>query len=191
MTELTQLLTRIENGDDDAFEQFLAMTYGELRKLASAKIRRESSATLQITELVNEAYIRLVDKEGSPLSFQGGAHFFGAASEAMRRILVERARRKLALKRGAGNKPVSFDETFSSAARTDRSEEIVAVHEALDELQIHNAEAAELVKLRYFVGLPHKEAAEAMNITKRVADRLWLVGRTWLFKRLEHRENTI
>lgn len=189
MTELTQLLSQIEDGDDEAFEEFLVLTYGELRKLASAKIRKESSATLQVTELVNEAYMRLVDKSGSPLSFQGGAHFFGAASEAMRRILVEKARRKLALKRGAGNKPVRFDEAFSAAASADRSEEIVAVHEALEELETHSPEAAELVKLRYYVGLPHKEAAEAMNITKRVADRLWLVGRTWLFKRLNQRED--
>ena len=187
MSELTQLLSQIEKGDDEAFEHFLALTYGELRKLASAKIRRESSATLQVTELVNEAYIRLVDKNGSPLAFQGGTHFFGAASEAMRRILVDRARKKLTLKRGAGEKPVRLDDTFTAKSSSDRSEEIVAVHEALSELEQHNPQAAELVKLRYFVGLPHREAAEAMDITKRVADRLWVVGRTWLFRRLEQR----
>lgn len=186
MGELTQLLGQIEDGDEDAFEQFLVVVYGELRKLASGKIKREASVTLQVTELVNEAYLRLVSKEGSPLKFHGGAHFFAAASEAMRRILVEHARKKLTIKRGAGEKPVRFDDSFMAAA--DRSDEIVAVHEALSELELHDSQAAELVKLRYFVGLPHKEAAEAMGVSKRVADRLWIVGRTWLFRRLESRQ---
>lgn len=183
MAEFTRLLGLIEQGNEAALEQFLALVYGELRRLASGKIRREASVTLQVTELVNEAYIRLVDKEGIPLRFEGSAHFFASASEAMRRILVEHARKKLTHKRGGGKKPIAIHDSL--LASPERSDEIVAVHEALLELEIHDSQVAELVKLRYFVGLPHKEAAEAMGVSKRVADRLWAVGKMWLFRKLE------
>ena len=185
MGELTQLLNRVENGDEDALNEFLVTVYDELRKVAAAKIRKEPSAALQVTELVNEAYIRLVGKDGSPLAFEGGAHFFAAAAEAMRRILVEHARRRRSQKRGSGRKELEFDGVFG--ATSDRTAEILAVHEALDDLEVHDAQAAELVKLRYFMGLPHGEAAQVMRVSKRVADRLWAVGKTWLFRRLEEK----
>ena len=182
MSEITQLLSEIESGDNLAVERLLTLVYAELRKLAAARIR-ERSDSLQATELVNEVYLRLAKSEGNPLPFNGRAHFFGAASEAMRRILVDHARSRLRLKRGEGFKPIQLDESLVMAE--DRSEELLAIHEALDELEVHDPQAAQLVKLRYFVGLQHKEAAEAMEVTKRVADRLWTLARNWLYRKLK------
>ena len=183
MSKITQLLTDIEAGDSLAVERLLTLVYAELRQLAAARIR-ERSDSLQATELVNEVYLRLAKSEGNPLPFKGRAHFFGAASEAMRRILVDHARSRLRLKRGGGKRPVPLEESIE-ATEEQRSEELLAIHEALDELELHDSQAARLVKLRYFVGLPHKDAAEAMEISRRVADRLWALARNWLYRKLK------
>ena len=163
-------------------DDLMRLVQVELRGLAEAQLKREKTGiTLQATDLVNEAYLRLVG--GEPPNWQNRSHFFGAASEAMRRILVDHARRKHRLKRGGQAERFELSPAFLAVEQ--RSEELLAVHEALDELEAHDKQAAALVKLRYFVGMKHHEAAEAMGITKRVADRLWLVAKTWLFKTLK------
>ena len=184
MEDVTRLLRLIEEGDEHAVDRLFSLVYGELRKLASANLWKKGSDTVYVTELVNEAYLRLVDKDGKALKFQSRKHFFGAASEAMRRILVDDARKRLSLKRGGGIQPVRLDETFS--ASKDKLEEIVAVNDALLTLEQHDASAAKLVKLRYFVGLTHKEAAEAIGISVTSADRLWAITKTWLYRQLNN-----
>lgn len=182
MEEVTEILGRINAGDKMAADELLNIIYQQLRRLAAAKLNAENpNITLQVTELVSEAYLRLLG-QGSPQTWHDRSHFFGAASEAMRRILVDHARRKQSLKRGGTAQRLQLDESF--VADQNKSDEILAVHEALDELQKHDAEAAKLVKLRYFVGMRHSEVAQVMGISKRAADRLWLVARTWLYRRI-------
>lgn len=182
MSEVTRILNQIEAGDEPAIEILMAVVYRELHQMASARLRRENAdITLQPTELVNEAYMRLVDEDGRG-SWCGRQHFFGAASEAMRRILVDHARSKRSLKRGGGQLLFHLDEAF--VADQNKATETLAVHDALNDLEEHDAQAAQLVKLRYFVGMQHQDAAEAMGISKRVADRLWSVAKIWLFRRL-------
>lgn len=139
---------------------------------------------MDTTGLVHEVYLRL--KETMPdLPWQSRAHFFGAAAEAMRRILVERARARGRLKRGEGVRPVEL-QADDATCNNDNSDEILAVHESLDELETHDPAAASLVKLRYFAGLSHQEAAAELGITRRQADGLWTLARTWLFRRLRN-----
>jgi len=187
VNEFSNILRRSEDGDGRAaMEDLLRLVERELRDLAAARLKRENSAiTLQVTDLVNEAFIRLAD-DANANNWQNRAHFFGAASEAMRRILVDHARRKNSLKRGGKGGKVQLSESF--LAVEERADELLAVHEALDELESHDKQAAELVKLRYFVGMKHHEAAEAMEISKRIADRLWVVAKTWLFKALKEHQ---
>ncbi len=182
MTDVTRILSAIEQGDPTAAEQLLPLVYDELRKLAAQKMREEKPGqTLQATALVHEAYIRLVDVEKAQ-HWNSRGHFFGAAAEAMRRILVERARRKGAAKHGGGCVEVDLDKALASVDT--RAHEVVALDEALEELTRHDPEAAELVKLRFFAGLAHQEAAQAMGIGRREADRLWVLARAWLYKRI-------
>src|SRR5262249_4007918 len=156
--------------------------YNELRTLAAQKMAREAAGqTLQPTALVHEAYLRLVDGEQSP-HWNSRGHFFAAAAEAMRRILVERARSKGRVKRWGGARRQDREEHFLMAE--DRLDELLAVHEALDELERHDAQAAALVKLRFFAGFEHQEAAEMLGLSRRAADRLWLLARTWLYRAL-------
>jgi RNA polymerase sigma factor (TIGR02999 family) len=158
----------------------LRQIYTELRQLARAKMAREQPGhTLQPTALVHEAWLRLVDKDGQA-QFKNRAHFFGAAAEAMRRILVEAARRKLALRRGGRQERLDVDE-IEIAAPTKDDGELLAVHEALDRLAAESPERAELVKLRYFTGLSIEEAAAALGISERTAKRWWTFSRAWLF----------
>ncbi len=169
------------SGAADSHE-LLQVVYAELRELAAARLDKERTGqTLQPTALVHEAYIRLVNQSRKQ-QWDSPAHFFGAAAEAMRRILVERARAKQSKKRGGNRRKISL-ENFEPAS-FDASEEILAVHEALDELQEHDRQAAELVKLRFFAGLGHQESAVALGISRRAADRLWVVARAWLFGRI-------
>ncbi len=178
MHELTQILAVIEQGDRQAAEQLLPLVYDELRRLAAEKMREEKAGqTLQATALVHEAYIRLVDVEKAR-HWDSRWEFFAAAAQAMRRLLVERARRKLAAKRGGGCTQVELDATL--AILDGRADDILAVDEALGELQHHDPEAARLVELRFFAGLAHHEAARAMGIGRREADRLWALARAWL-----------
>lgn len=180
MSDVTQILSAISRGDQFAAEQLLPVVYNELRRLAESRFAQESPGqTLQATALVHEAYLRLVGSD-SPVQWNSRGHFFSAAAEAMRRILIERARRRQATKRGANAEQVELSDAMLSV--DNRTHDVLAIDEALTQLEMHDSAAAQLVKLRYFVGLGHLEAAEAMGIERRAADRLWLLARTWLFQ---------
>ena len=179
MSEVTQILDRAQQGDAKAASELLPLVYDELRRVAAHKMAGEAQGhTLQPTALVHEAWLRLVGNEES--RFANRAHFFAAAAEAMRRILVESARRKARLKRGGNVEAQELEE--SQIEMTAPSEEVLAVHEALDQLAAEDPLAAEVVKLRYFVGLAIPKVAEALNIAPRTADRLWAFARV----RLKH-----
>jgi RNA polymerase sigma factor (TIGR02999 family) len=178
MNEVTRILSGIEAGDPYAAEQLLPLVYDELRKLAAQKLAQEKPGqTLEATALVHEAYLRLVDEEHSR-QWRSRSHFFAAAAEAMRHILVDSARRKRSRKRGGDRDRVAFG--VSNFADTENAEEVLAVGEALAGLAATDAQAAELVKLRYFAGLSIPETAEVLNISPRTADRLWAYARAWL-----------
>lgn len=179
MNEVTRLLDAIQRGDDRAGEELLPLVYAELRQLARAKMACEQPGhTLQATALVHEAWMRLGDAR-----FENRTHFFGAAAEAMRRILIDRARRKLAAKHGAGAEHVDVDD-IEIAASGEKEDELLAVHEALDAFAAHDARKAELVKLRYFAGLTIEEAADALGISTPTAKRDWTYARTWLYREI-------
>jgi RNA polymerase sigma factor (TIGR02999 family) len=178
MSDVTCILHAIEQGDPQAAEQLLPLVYDELRRLAAEKLAREKPGqTLQATALVHEAYLRLVDVEKAR-HWKSRGLFFAAAAEAMRRVLVDHARRKRSRKRGGDRARVELDEVSLAAAED--SVEVLAVEEALAGLAAANAQAAELVKLRYFAGLSIPEAAEVLNMSPRSADRLWAYARAWL-----------
>ena len=178
MTDVTRILNAIEKGDAQAAEELLPLVYEELRHLASRKMSRESPGqTLQATALVHEAYIRLVGAEAQ--NWKGRTHFFTAAAEAMRRILIENARRKQRLKRGGGQKKVDLEDAEPAVAEP--AEDIVALNEALEKLALEDPIKANLVKLRYFAGLTIKQAAEILGISQATAERYWSYARVWLF----------
>ena len=182
MSEVTQILDAVAGGDRQAAAQLLPLVYAELRRLAAEKLAREAPGqTLQPTALVHEAYLRLV-AGGQPHDWDGRGHFFAAAAEAMRRILVESARRKSTDKRGGKLRRIDVEQL--SVADGGREAELLALDDALDELERHDPQAAALVKLRYFAGLSHQEAAEALGIGRQAADRLWALARAWLYQRL-------
>jgi RNA polymerase sigma factor (TIGR02999 family) len=182
MSDVTRILSQIESGDPSAAEQLLPLVYNELRKLAASRLAQERPGqTLEATALVHEAYIRLVDsKEAQDWNSRG--HFFGAAAEAMRRILVENARRKGRLKRGGEMR--QHDAAIIDPAIEGPNVDILAVDEALTELAREHPEKAELVKLRYFVGLTLADAASTLAISTATADRHWRYARAWLAHRL-------
>lgn len=181
MSEVTRILSRIESGDPHAADQLLPLVYDELRKLAAARLAKEQAGqTLQATALVHEAYLRLVDKGESQPSWENRSHFFAAASEAMRRILVESARRKGRDKHGGKCARSDVDVDGLVAAETADPLVILAVHEALDRLAERSSRKAELVKLRYFVGCTLSEAAEILGISHATAEDDWTYVRTWL-----------
>lgn len=185
MSQLTLILQDIEAGDRAAAEQLLPLVYRELRELAEHRLSRERPGqTLQATALVHEAYLRLVgpDPEARP-SWESLGHFFGAAAEAMRRILIDRARSKRAVKHGGGLHRVSLDPTLLML--DDVPAEILDLDEALSELARVDPEKAELVKLRFFAGLTLKQAAAALKVPATTADRHWAFARAWLYDRLE------
>ena len=183
MTDITLILQKIEKGDSSAAEKLLPLVYGELRKLAAAKMSRESAAqTLQPTALVHEAWLRLGGSSQPP--WQNRAHFFAAAAEAMRRILIDRARRRRAHRRGGDHQRVDAIE-MESIAEIDRADEqLLAVHEALDKFAAEDPQKAELVKLRYFAGMTLEEAAGAMGIPVGTAKRWWTYARARLYREL-------
>lgn len=181
MSDVTRLLDAAAAGDARAADELLPLLYDELRKLAAARMADERPGqTLTPTALVHEAYLRLVGGGDPP--WAGRGHFFAAAAEAMRRILVDRARARQRLKRGGEASRQELNEDVLVA--DDRVDELVAVHDALDQLERHDPRAAALVKLRFFAGLEHQEAAEALGLGRRAADRLWLLARTWLYRAL-------
>jgi RNA polymerase sigma factor (TIGR02999 family) len=178
MSDVTRILSAIEQGDPHAAEQLLPLIYDELRKLAAQRLAQEKSGqTLQATALVHEAYIRLVDV-ARVKHWDSRGHFFTAAAEAMRRILVETARRKGRLKRGGAIRRQDLPvEAIVAPAPAD---ELLAVHEALDQLESANRLAADLVKLRYFAGFTIPEAAEKLGISPRKVNQVWTYARAWL-----------
>ncbi len=185
VNEVTRILNAIQAGDAAAADQLLPLVYDELRRLASYKMAGEAAGhTLQPTALVHEAWLRLGGSNQE--SWGSRAHFFAAAAEAMRRILVEHARRKQSLKRGGGAAHEELNESALVLAAP--PDELLAVHEALDKLAAEDPSAAELVKLRYFVGMTMEEAASALGIAQRTAERLWTYARAWL--RREIREHS-
>jgi RNA polymerase sigma factor (TIGR02999 family) len=178
MVDVTRMLTAIEQGDPHAAEQLLPLVYDELRRLAAEKLAREKPGqTLQATALVHDAYLRLVDVEKLQ-RWDSRGHFFAAAAEAMRRILVEQARRKGRQKRGGERTRLDLDEV--DAACVANPEEMLLIDEALDRLAQEDREAAELVKLRYFAGLSVAEAAECLGISRSTAYEHWTYARAWL-----------
>ena len=179
MNEITGLFSAIELGDSRAAELLLPLVYGELRRLAAERLAQEAPGqTLQATALVHEAYLRLVGAEDP--GWNGRGHFFAAAAEAMRRILIERARRVRALRRGGDRNRVDFDP--ADLAAPERSDDLLALDEALNQLTIKHARKAELVKLRYFAGLTIEQAAETLGISLATAHRDWNYARAWLHR---------
>jgi RNA polymerase sigma factor (TIGR02999 family) len=187
MNEVTRIVSELAQGDAQAAGQLLPLVYEELRKLAEARLAQEKPGqTLQATALVHEAYLRLVDVE-KPQQWSGRGHFFAAAAEAMRRILVEQARRKRSLKRGSDQERHNLDEA-SLVAGDQPDEDLLALDEALAKLAATDQTSAELVKLRYFAGLTLPEAAEALGMSARTAGRLWAFAHAWLRREVEGSE---
>ena len=181
MNDLTQALDAVQRGDPKAAGTLLPLVYAELRRLAAAKMAHQPPGqTLQPTALVHEAWLRLAGD--TEQTWQNRAHFFAAAAEAMRRILVENARRKARVRHGGGLRRVEFDGLDAAATATD--EQLLAVSEALDRLAENDPQGAELVKLRFFVGLPNLEAAQLLSIPERTAKRRWAYARAWLREEL-------
>jgi RNA polymerase sigma factor (TIGR02999 family) len=178
MSDVTQILSRIEEGDPNAAEQLLPLVYDELRKLAAARLAQEKPGqTLQATALVHEAYLRLVDTNKAQY-WDSRRHFFAAAAEAMRRILVEQARRKRRQKHGGNAQRVDLDDDQWIATTT--PDELLAIDEALAKLAQEDLIAADVVKLRYFAGMSVAEAAEALGIHRATANRHWAYARAWI-----------
>jgi RNA polymerase sigma factor (TIGR02999 family) len=183
MSEVTRILSAIEQGDPQAAEELLPLVYDELRKLAAQKLAQERPGqTLQATALVHEAYLRLVGAGGAQ-SWDGRGHFFAAAAEAMRRILVDNARRKQRLKHGGPLQRVELAEELLPLAGPNA--DVLAVHEALEQLTQQDPQTAELVKLHFFAGIPLEQAAELLGLSARTAYRNWNYARAWLFRRLD------
>jgi len=183
MSNVTQILSAIDRGETHAAEQLLPLVYDELRLLAAKKISRElPGQTLEATALVHEAYLRLVDQK-CPQAWNSRGHFLSAAAEAMRRILVERARHKKTIKAGGDRQRVELVDVALSTARPDI--DLLALNEALDKLERKDARVASLVKLRFFAGLTIEAAAEALNIATSTADSDWAYARSWLRLEME------
>lgn len=183
MSDATLLLIAVEQGDPTAAEKLLDLLYTELRRLATSRMAKESpDHTLQPTALVHEAWLRLVGTQ-TP-KFENRAHFFAAAAEAMRRILIDRARRKLAVRHGGDLTRVEFDEQELPAPDADR--QLLAVHEALDSLAKEHPVQAEVVKLRYFVGMTNEETAQALNISVATVKNYWTFARIWIFNEIKN-----
>jgi RNA polymerase sigma factor (TIGR02999 family) len=178
MSDATRILSAIEAGDPSAAGQLLPLVYDELRKLAAKKLGQEKPGqTLQTTALVHEAYLRLVDVDRAQ-HWNSRGHFFAAAAEAMRRILVENARRKMTRKHGGKRDPVDLN--LIAAKFDSRPQDVLLLSDALTRLQAENAAAAEIVKLRVFAGLSAADAARALGLSRTTADRHWTYGRAWL-----------
>jgi len=182
MSQVTQLLNAMDGGSPSASQELLPLVYEELRKLAAARMSAlPPCQTLQPTALVHEAYVRLVGS--GPQEWNGRGHFFSAAAEAMRRILVERARQKASLKRGGGFTRVDLD--CVDLATDSNSDVLLALDEALDRYALKDPQGAELIKLRFFVGIPNHQAAAMLGIPERTAKRTWAFARAWLMREMQ------
>jgi RNA polymerase sigma factor (TIGR02999 family) len=180
VSDVTQLLNAVENGDPRAAEELLPLVYEELRKLAAARMAQQPDGqTLQATALVHEAWLRLVDS--SNRQYASRRHFFSAAAQAMRHLLIERARRKLRERHGGVLQRVDVDDVEIAAPADD--ERLIQINTALEELALVSPEKAEVVKLRFFVGLEEKEIAELLNLSPRTVERYWSYSKAWLFER--------
>jgi RNA polymerase sigma factor (TIGR02999 family) len=188
VSDVTQILERVEQGDPKAADELLALVYEDLRRLAAHRMSNEAQGhTLQPTALVHEAWLRLAGKDGNA-QFLNRAHFFAAAAEAMRRILIDRARRKRAVRHGGDQQRVDLQEV--DLASTTDDDQLLAVSEALDKLAAEHKIEAELVKLRYFVGMTNEEAAAALDISPRTAKYYWTHARAWLFNEISRESKT-
>ena len=186
MSDVTRILSQIEDGDRQAPEKLLPLVYDELRKLAAAKMAQENSGqTLQATELVHEAYLRLVDVEEAQ-HWNSRGHFFSAAAEAMRRILVDNARGKLQVKRGGKHQRVDLDD--ADLVTILPPDELLLLNDAIETLAVHDSAAAALVKLRYFVGLSVDEAGKKLGMPRTTAYRHWTYARAWLISQVQASE---
>jgi RNA polymerase sigma factor (TIGR02999 family) len=185
MVDVTRILSQMVQGDGEATEKLLPLVYDELRKLAAARLMQEKPGqTLQATALVHEAYLRLVGPKNVQ-KWDGCGHFFAAAAEAMRRILIEQARDKARLKRGGDRQRVNFDDSESSPAASEPPQiDILALDEALTKLAEQHPEKAQLVQLRYFAGLTIDQSAKVLGISPATADRQWAYARVWLMREL-------
>jgi RNA polymerase sigma factor (TIGR02999 family) len=185
MTDVTAICSAMAKGDPQAASQLLPVVYNELRRLAARRLAHEPAGqTLDATALVHEAYLRLVGNNPARV-WEGRAHFFAAAAQAMRRILVENARRKGRIKRGGGLARAAIELSALSEPERQPYDEMLAIDLALDQLALVDSSAAELVKLRYFAGFTLVESAEIMGISPRTADRLWNYARAWLRRKIE------
>ena len=186
MSDVTRILTDIEQGNAKATDELLPLVYQELRRLAAHKMANEPAGhTLQPTALVHEAWLKLVDSPNQ--SWQNRAHFFGAAAEAMRRILIARARRKHTQRRGSGAAHLDVDELEIASPVPD--DQLLALNDALDRFAALEPQQAELVKLRYFVGLKIPEASEVLGISEATAKRWWTYARAWLYEAIQKGDN--
>ena len=184
MSDVTRILDRVQRGEAKAAEELLPLVYNELRRLAAHKMAGEAPGqTLQPTALVHEAWLRLGARENQ--SWQGRTHFFAAAAEAMRRILIDNARRKHAVRHGGGQERMDMEEV--EIAAPGEEEELLEVNEALDRFAAVDARKAELVKLRYFVGMTLAEAAQVLGVSEPTAKRWWSYSRAWLFTEIRKR----
>ena len=188
MSDVTQILTAIQQGDAKAADELLPLVYTELRRLAAYKMANESPGqTLQATALVHEAWLKLAGKENR--NWKGRTHFFAAAAEAMRRILIDNARRKRALRHGGGQQRLDLQEAEIAAPMGD-DDQLLALHEALEKFETKDPKKAELVKLRYFVGLTIEQAAEQLDISEPTAKRWWAYARAWLYNAMRNPPTT-
>ena len=185
MNEVTRLLRAAATQDPQAARDLLPLVYDELRELAAQRLSQEKPGqTLQATALVHEAYVRLVDVE-LPQQWDGRGHFFAAAAEAMRRILIDRARHRASVKAGGQRQRLDLAQLSQlDLADDSKDDQLLALNGALSELESHDPQAAQLVKLRYFGGLSHQEAAEVLGITRSAADRMWALARAWLYQQI-------
>lgn len=181
MSDITRILNAAEQGDHTAAEQLLPLVYTELRKLAAFRMANEAPGqTLQPTALVHEAWLRLAGAENQ--RWENRAHFFAAAAEAMRRILIEKALRRQRLRHGGGQERVDLDEVEITSPESD--ERLLQVHEALDKLAAEDKVKADVVKLRFFVGLTDREVAAALGLSERTVERHWAYAKPWLFRQI-------
>jgi len=184
MNDITQVLQAVNRGERGASEQLLPLVYEELRRVAAARMAQEAAGqTLQPTALVHEAWLRLVG-EGDR-TWQNRAHFFGAAAEAMRRILIEIARRKSRLKRGGHQERVNLDELELAATTPD--DKVLLINDAVEQLQLEDPEKARIVVMKFFGGLTNEEVAENLGVTKRTVERHWAYAKAWLFRSIRNR----